>query len=305
MLLQHLITFCKVVEAGSFTRAARALNLSQPSVTKHVGSLEDHLGVQLLDREGKRMQLTPAGEVVYSYACRIRAAVAECEAAVQAMKRPDAGAVTVGCVHTVGLYTLPGLLADFAREFPQVHLTVRTARMPETVAALLAHEIDLGLVTAPVSHERVACVALFDDPVLVVTAPSPRFPLPTPLSLDDLTRLPVIGFQRGTRYRSFLDAALEEKGIHPRFVMEFDSHEAIKNMAALGLGLALIPASAVRRDLEQGRLIQVPVANWPPISRTTCLILRAEGRLAPAAANLARFIARRYGAEDRLPRLRT
>lgn len=297
LLLQHLITFCKVVETGSFTRAAQVLNLSQPSVTKHVSNLEGHLGVQLLDREGKRVHLTPAGELVYAYAKRVQQAVAECTAAVQSLRNPEAGIVTVGCVHTIGLYTLPDLVAEFAREYPQVRLMVKTARMQETLALLVQHEIEIGLVTAPVTHELVVCVPLFDDPVQVVGAPEPRFPMPASLTLEDLGRLPVIGFQRGTRYRAFLDSALEGFGIHPNVVMEFDSHEAVKAMAALGLGLAVLPASTVRRDLQSGKLVAVPVQGLPTVSRTTCMILRKEGRLAPAAANLARFIARRFGVD--------
>lgn len=296
MLLQHLITFCKVVETGSFTRAAEALNLSQPSVTKHISSLEGHLGVILLDRDGKRVHLTPAGELVYGYAKRIQQTTAECQAAVQAFKNPEAGMATVGCVHTIGLYTLPDLLVGFAKEYPQVRVIVKTSRMQETLMLLLQHEIDLGLVTAPVTHELVSCTPLYEDPVLVVGSPNPKFDLPAELTADDLARVPFIGFQRGSRYRSFLDSELEKVGIHPAVVMEFDSHEAVRTMTALGLGLALAPASTVRRDLEDGTLVEVPVRGFPRISRSTCLILRNDGRVPPAAANLARFIVRQFDA---------
>ncbi|MFO7173305.1 MAG: LysR family transcriptional regulator [Bacillota bacterium] len=301
MLLQHLITFCKVVETGSFTRAAEALHLSQPSVTKHISSLEHHLGVVLLDRDGKRVHLTPAGELVYDYARRIAQQVAECQAAVQALRDPRAGMVTVGCVHTIGLYVLPDLLLAFAREYPQVRLIVKTSRMQETLRLLLQHEIDLGLVTAPVTHERVSCTPLYEDPVLVVGSPRLRSQLPPEMTAADLARVPVIGFQRGTRYRTFLDSELEKRGIHLSVVMEFDSHEAVRTMAALGLGLALAPASTVRRDLQEGTLVEVPVRDFPRISRTTCLILRRDGRLPPAAANLARFIARHFGVPEPEP----
>lgn len=295
MLLQHLITFARVVETGSFTRAAQLLNLSQPSVTKHVSSLESYLGVRLLDRDGKRLHVTPAGEAVYGYARRIHQAVLDCQATVQALKNPDVGVVTIGSVHTIGLYTLPDLLAEFVPAHPQVRLMVKTAPMAQTLALLLQHEIDIGLVTAPVSHERVRCVPLFEDPVLVVTSPEPRFPLPDPVTREDLGRLPIIGYQRGTRYRSFVDSALEGLGIHPQVVMEFDSHEAAKAMAALGLGLALVPASTVRRDLEAGKVVEVQVQGLPRIARTTCMILRRDGRLSPAAGRLAQFIQDRLG----------
>lgn len=298
MLLQHLITFCKVVETGSFTRAAGLLNLSQPSVTKHVSSLEGHLGAQLLDRDGKRVHLTPSGEVVYEYAKRVQQSVSECQAAVQTLKHPESGAAVIGCVHTVGLYMLPDLLAEFSRVHPLVRLLVKTARMQDTLSLLLQHEVDIGLVTAPVSHERVTCIPLYEDPVVVVSAPEPRFPLPDTLDMEDLARLPVIGFQRGTRFRGFLDSVLDQYDVHVQPVMEFDNHETIKAMAALGLGLAMVPASAVHTDLAAGRLVQRPVPNLGPISRTTSLLLLTDRRLAPAPANLVHFLLARFGVQE-------
>lgn len=302
LLLQHLITFCRVVEAGSFTRAAHLLNLSQPSVTKHVSGLEAEIGMQLLDREGKRIHLTPAGELVYAYAKRIHQAVSECQTALMSLRSPDAGQVTLGCVHTIAFYVLPDLLAAFARLYPQVRLIVRTATIQVTLSLLLQHDVDIGLVTSPVSHERVVCVPLFDDPVLVVGAPEPRFPIPDALTLADLGRLPILGYERGSRFRNFVDALLEQFGIpNLNVVMEFDSHEAVKTMAGLGLGLALVPASAVKADLEEGRLVELKVQGLPQVSRTTSLILRREGRLSPGAVTLSRFIADRFNVHGDLP----
>ncbi|MBP2016772.1 DNA-binding transcriptional LysR family regulator [Symbiobacterium terraclitae] len=294
MLLQHLITFCRVVEEGSFTRAAQVQNLTQPSVTKQVGALEDHLQVQLFTRQGKQVHLTPAGELVYDYARQVIHLVAQCEAAVQELRSPGSGSVTVGCVHTIGLFTLPDLLAAFVREHPRVKINVRTGNNRETVAMLLHGEVDLGLITTPQVHERIDVIPLFEDPLVAVASPSFAADLPPVLGNADLARLPFIGYVRGARFRNTIDQILEEMGIQPKFVMEFDNHEAIKTMVGLGFGVALEPVSAVQRELDGGQLVRLNVPGLPRSSRTTSLILRRGERRSAAVNAFLALLERRY-----------
>ncbi|MEW8977467.1 MAG: LysR family transcriptional regulator [Symbiobacterium sp.] len=294
MLLQHLITFCRVVEEGSFTRAAQVQNLTQPSVTKQVGALEDYLQVQLFTRQGKQVHLTPAGELVYDYARQVLHLVQQCEAAVRELRSPGSGSVTVGCVHTIGLFTLPDLLAEFVREHPKVKINVRTGNNRETVAMLLHGEVDVGLTTTPQIHERILAVPLFEDPLVVVASPGFAANLPPVLADSDLARLPFIGYVRGARFRMTIDQILEEMGIQPNFVMEFDNHEAIKTMVALGFGVAIEPVSAVQRELDSGRLVPLTVPGLPRSSRTTSVILRRGERRSAAVNAFLELLERRY-----------
>lgn len=295
MLLQHLITFCRVVEEGSFTRAAQVQNLTQPSVTKQVGALEDHLGIQLFTRQGKQVHLTPAGELVYDYARQVVHLVGQCENAVQELRSPGSGHVTVGCVHTIGLFTLPDLLAEYVREHPRVKINVKTGNNVETVAMLLHGEVDVGLITTPQVHERLQSIPLFEDPLVAVASPSFAATLPDELSGNDLSKLPLIGYVRGAKFRFTTDQVLEEMGIQPHLVMEFDNHEAIKAMVRLGFGVALEPVSAVQKELDSGQLVRLSVPALPSSSRTTSVILRRGERRSPTVKAFLALLERRYG----------
>lgn len=294
MLLQHLITFCRVVEEGSFTRAAQALNLTQPSVTKQVGALEDHLQIQLFTRTGKQVHLTPAGDLVYQYARQIHTLVSQCEHAVQEMRTPGSGHITVGCVHTIGLFTIPELLAEFAREHPLVKINVKTGNNQETINMLLHGEVDLGLITTPFVHERLECRPLFEDPLLVVATPEYARNLPAVLTLGDLAKQPMIAYVRGAKFRLSTDQLLEQVGISPNVIMEFDNHEAIKTMVRLGFGVALEPASALATDLAEGHLVALNVPGLPDSSRTTSLLLRRDERRSPTVQGFLQLLDKRF-----------
>lgn len=296
MLIQHLVTFCRVVEEGSFTKAAQAQNMTQPSVTKQVGALEEHLRVQLFTRAAKQVRLTPAGQLVYDYARQILGLVAKCEQAVAELKQPGAGHVTLGCVHTIGLFTLPDLLAEYARAWPHVKINVRTGSINETIAMVLQGEVDLGLVTSPVIHERLESRALFDDPLIVVASPSLAGRLPAELSLSVLAQQPLIAYVRGSRFRTATDQLLEQANIRPEIVMEFDTHEAIKTMVGLGFGIAVAPRSVVVKDIARGDLVALHLPNLPASSRTASLILRRDEARPPAVHSFLSLLDRHFPA---------
>lgn len=296
MLLQHLVTFCRVVEEGSFTKAAQAQNMTQPSVTKQVGALEEHLNAQLFTRAAKQVRLTPAGQMVYDYARQILGLVGKCEQAVAELKLPGSGHVTLGCVHTIGLFTLPDLLAEYARAWPHVKINVRTGSINETISMVLQGEVDLGLVTSPVAHERLESRALFDDPLIVVAAPSFAARLPAEVSLSVLAQQPLIAYVRGSRFRTATEQLLDQAGIKPEVVMEFDTHDAIKTMVGLGFGVAVAPRSVVAKDIVRGDLVDLSVTNLPPSSRMASLILRRDEARPPAVASFLSLLDRHFPA---------
>src|SRR5579884_3912400 len=154
MLLQQLQTFSRVAEEGSFTRAAELLSLSQPAVTRQIAALEAELGLPLIERTGRAFQLTTAGEIVRNYAREILALVERCEDEVTSLLHPERGQVSVACVTTVGLFTLPGLILDFRQRFPNVRLRVWSGRVAGVLDRLIGGTCDLGLVSSPVMHPR-------------------------------------------------------------------------------------------------------------------------------------------------------
>jgi DNA-binding transcriptional LysR family regulator len=298
MILQHLITFCRVVETGGFSRAGQLVGMSQPAVTRQVAALEAELNQHLLDRSARQFRLTPSGELVFERARRIVAQVQELKEAVADLGSPEKGHLSVGAVTSVGLGLLPSILSDFAVRYPAVRVLVKASRTQEILAKLLEGEIDMAVLTNPVTHPRLNCIPLQQDRVVLIASPSMRETLPDPLPLEQLSLLEMISFQAPSRFRTFVDSILEQYGIYPNVTMEFDSHEAVKLMVGLGFGVALVPFSAVRAEIAEGRLCEVTVQGLPAINRTSCLALRKESdRQNPAADNLAAMIVTHFGAK--------
>jgi DNA-binding transcriptional LysR family regulator len=299
LILQHLITFCRVVETGGFSRAGELVGLSQPAVTRQVAALEADLGTPLLDRTSRQFRLTPAGELVYERARRLAAGVSELREAVADLVDHDRGRVSIGAVTTVGVGVLPPILAEFARRYPAVRVLVKAGRTAETLERVLQGEIDMAVLPTPLSHPRLKSIALCSDPVVLVCSPELKATLPDPLPLDQLSQVSMISFQTPSRFRTFVDSILEQHGVYPNVTMEFDSHEAVRMMVAMGFGVAMVPKSAVEGDLDSGKLVPLTVDGLQEITRTTSLVVKRENASSqPAAANLLNMILEHYGVSE-------
>lgn len=294
MLLQQLITFSRMVELGSFTRAGELLNLSQPAVTRQVAALEREFGVSLAERSGRQLVVTQAGQLVYSHARNIAALVERARVDVASLSHPERGAVSVAAVTTVGLSTLPSLLGEFRERYPLVRFRVWSGRTDGVLDRLLGGQADVALLSAPIAHARLECIPLFDDPVVLVAAPQVAAELPDPIPLEHLPELDMILYQAPSRFRTLVDAAFEEAGAYPTVTMEFDSHEAVTSAALAGYGVAMVPLEAVRAELEDSRLARLRVAGLLEINRTTCLVRRRGGASLPAVENFVRLVLERY-----------
>jgi len=290
VLYQYFETFCRVVDEGSFTKAAESLGFSQPTVTKQVRALEEIMGETLLHRGQRELQLTPAGEIVYNHARRILRTVRDCQSAIRALREPGHGDLSIGAVGTIALFTLPPVLEAYRQEHPQVTLHVRTGTNQQILSLVLHHETDVGLTTVPLSHPQVSTIPLFNDRVLLVASPKSRWASKKTVTPVEVSQLPMISYQRHSQFQGFVQANFEGAGISPRVVMEFDSHEAVKTMVQLGLGVAMVPESAVRDDLLAGRLVELTIQGFPQLSRTTSLITRQDRHETPAMTSFRRLL---------------
>lgn len=282
MQLQHLKTFVRVVDTGGVTRAAEQLSLTQPAVTRQLASLEADVGVQLLWRRRRQLRLTPAGELLYSYARRINSLADEAWQAVHNLHQAGQGEVSLGAVSTLGLTVLPRILAHFSARYAGVKVRVQMGEIQDNVDRVLRGDLELALVTMPVAHPQIVSLPLFRDPVRLVAAPTTAARLPVRLTAHDLAGLDLISYQAPSRFRSFVDGMLEQYGVLPRVLMEFNSHEAIKSMVELGLGVAWMPESVVEEDLQSGRLQTLNVDGMEEMARVTSLILPAHGHSTPS-----------------------
>jgi DNA-binding transcriptional LysR family regulator len=273
MLLSWFRTFVRVIEAGGLTRAAEQLALTQPAVSKQLRALEEAFHTRLVVRRGRRVVPTATGEALYHYAKRILALLDQAFDAVSQLERPGEGEIQLGAVSTVAVSTLPQVLSAFTSRFPRMRVRVRIGEIQDNLDALIRGDVAVSVMTVPIVHPQVDSIPLFDDPVRLVIAPERAAFLPRPVRLLDLAEMDFISYERPSRFRSFVDGALEQHGLIPRVMMEFNSHEVVKTMVKSGLGVAMVPDSVVREDIAQGALVSLEVADFPTIARTTSLIL--------------------------------
>ena len=251
--LDQLRTFVEVAKQGSFTAAAKALNLSQPAVTHQVHELESRLKITLLERIGKRAYLSHAGETLIGHA---RELLEVERRTLENMRRFDdgwLGRVRIGTSMTVLMYALPPILHELKIKHPQLELVLKAGLTANTLQMLKTNELDLGLCALPVTDPAFETTPLFDDELFAIL-PVDQKNVPKKVTPAFLASCPLILGNEQAALRRTVTDWLALAGPPPKPVMEFDNVETVKSLVAVGLGASLVP----RLSLGAGH---VPVAN--------------------------------------------
>jgi DNA-binding transcriptional LysR family regulator len=280
----HLRALAEVVSQGSFTRAARRLNLAQPTVSLQIRELETRLGVRLVDRLGKRAFATAAGRELIEHAGRLAQETDRLLAAMRRHRDGWLGQVRIGSSTTALIYHLPPVLQDLRKRHPNIELVVTTGTTSGVVERVLRNEIDLGVVSLPVKerllditplkHERLVAIFAAATPNLPARI-TPQFLLEYPLLLE---------FARA-QVRALIMSWLAAGSGDPRPAMELDNLEAVKRMVASGLGASIVPEAAIADARDRSSLAARPLK--PPLTRSLALVQRRD-KTGDAACELVR-----------------
>ncbi len=277
MELGQLEAFVQVARLGSFSRAAEALFLTQPSVTARIQTLEKDLGEELFDRGGRTIKLSDAGTVFLAYAERALKEVQESRDALESLRNAALGNLRIGSALTISAYVLPRLLKAFRSCYPGVAVSVRTGRSDHVMDMVLADDAQVGLVRG-LYHPELETVHLYDDQVVLVTHPGHEFAAKGCAPIEDVGRQPLIFFDKGSSYHGLIHGYFRDAGIVPTHSMELDSMEATKKMVEEGLGIAILPRVSVEREIDLGLLKEVAVTGAEPLKRPIALITRRNRR---------------------------
>ncbi|QJP13921.1 LysR family transcriptional regulator [Starkeya sp. ORNL1] len=295
--LKQLRAFAAVIHAGTVTGAAKILNVTAPAVTMQVQLLEDQMELPLLDRAGDRFQPSDAGREVLAAVARIERALADCGAALDAMKGLNAGRVSVGIVSTAK-YFAPGALGAFARSHPGIEVALVVGNREDIIAALRGDAIDVAIMGRPPLDIEVEQSPIGDHPHIIV-APAGHPLAGRRVSPADLAGYTFLVREPGSGTRTLMERFFQEAGVAARIGMEIGSNETIKQAVMAGLGLSFISAHTVAAEIGDGRLVALDVEGLPVV-RQWFVVKRSAKRLTPPAAALSDFLAQR-GAEF-LPR---
>ncbi len=262
-----------MAETGSFSRAAERLFLAQPTISHRMAALEQSTGAQLFIRSGRGVQLTPAGALFLQYARAGLDSLDQGSRAISQYLLGRTGHLSLGCATSTATYILPQILRRYVQARPEVDVTVRTGLSRSMLDLLRRQQVDLALVRLEVHQPDIVSQVVLREPVLLVAPEGhPLARLAAPLPAEALRGAPFLLYHRQTDYWAQIYGAVQQTGaaFHP--AMELDALEAVRAMALAGLGLAVLPASSVQEDLQQGRLRRLDVQNLLLPDRVTSVL---------------------------------
>ncbi|MCU5111081.1 LysR family transcriptional regulator [Bacillus wiedmannii] len=224
------------------TLVAEKLGVKQPTITFHIKSLEEELGVPLFELRSGRYFLTEAGEALHHYACKIDALMKEARRVTQEFKDFHKGAITIGASYVPATYLLPEIIHQFQCEFPNIKITLMVKTAPEIRTMLQNHEIDLGVISA----------APFDESLLKQTN----------VSLQDIEKERILLHRNPSTTRDLLTKWTLAHNITFQSEIELDSLETMKQILKYGNGIAFISKLAIEQEIQRNELRYIPIPGF-------------------------------------------
>lgn len=278
MRLAHLRSFFAVARHGGFTAGARALHVSQPTVTAQVRALEETYGIELFVRSGRHVTLTAAGEALFGIAERIFEHEEEALALLRNTGELRAGRVRVGAV---GPYHVMEMLAAFRARHPAIELAVTLGNSEQVVAALLDRSTDVAVLAQYAHDPRLHFVPFRSHRVVIFVTKRHRFARRRAIRLADLAQEPMIVREPGSTTRKALDDALRRADVSPPIAMEIGSREAVREAVIRGLGIAAVSEIEFVPD-PRLRTVAIEDADVQTHAHVACLVERRDARVVAA-----------------------
>jgi len=283
MEVRQLQIFCALAEELNFTRTAERVHTVQSNVTTQIKALEDELGMPLLDRLGRRVTLTDSGRRFQPFAVQALAAMEQGQRAMQAGSEPS-GPLRIGAPESVLTYRLPQVLRAYRRRFPHVELIFRPYSDASLCAKLETGKFDMAIQMSDAKpNPALKSIRLRTERVFLLSDASHPLTSRRTVKPADLAGQMLLLTESGCGYREKLDQVLALQNIRPGNVTEFSSVEAIKQCVIAGMGLVLLPAIVVSRELRQH---QIKALHWagPSLDIATHVLWHKDKWVSPAMA---------------------
>lgn len=286
MNYEELKTFIKLCEVKNFTKTAELLNMSQPTVSVHIKNLESEFQSQLFHRIRKQLSLTPSGEILLDRAKQMTQLYDQAKQSILEHHEMIQGELKIGATFTIGEYILPALLSELKQNYPTLSFQITIGNTEEIVRAVKLLQVDLGLIEGS-SHEKEIIVVPFMEDRLAIVAPA-NHPLAKKkiITIQDLQYQSWILREVGSGTGNFLRHFLHTNGIQTESTLTMSSTQGIKEAVILGIGLSLLSAHTIKRELQLDVISQLKL-DQPIFSRTLSYIYAPTPQL---SGNLTLFI---------------
>ena len=285
--LGYLATFRLVIQRGSFSAAADVLGISQPAVSLQIRQLEQFLQTRLVERTGRGIKATAAGQALLVHGERIEQAVDETLRSVSAFNHDVSGTITLGTGATACIHLLPPLLQQLRSDYPLLRVGVTTGNTLDIVRAIEENRLDMGLVTLPVSGRALDVMPVMDEEFVFIASQAQQAMF-TDLRPDALHTLPLIAFESGSGTRALIDGWFEASGLTIAPAMQLGSIEAIKRMVRSGLGFSIVPKMAVEQKADREGLCVSSLS--PVLQRQLAVVMRQDKILSKGISGIIRIL---------------
>lgn len=278
MTLQQLRYICEIERQNlNVSAAAENLHTSQPGVSKQIRLFEQELGIEVFERNGKRLVgITPPGQAVLSLAKRILQGTQGIKQAVAEFRNEGTGSLSIATTHTQARYALPKVIKTFTERYPGVSLHIHQGNPAQVAQMVASGEADVGIATeALTSFENFAVLPCYQWNRCVITLPGHPLLSETPLSLETLAGYPIITYDFAFAGRSLINKAFESHGLKPNIILTALDSDVIKTYVELGLGIGLLASMAF--DAERDRNLRaINVGHLFESSTTSIAVLRGN-----------------------------
>jgi DNA-binding transcriptional LysR family regulator len=262
MQLESLQVFCDVARLRSFSQAAveaRPKKMTQSAVSQIISHLEERVGVQLIDRSTRPLQLTTLGQRYYEGCKTLLEQYAELEASLRSPQGESAATVEVAAIYSVGLSDMGQYVQRFTAEQPGVQVHIEYHHPDRVYERILEGTADLGLVSYPRRSPKLTAVPWKEEEMVLACAPQHPLAGRLAVAVSELAGLKYIHFDRKLAVRRGVDRFLREQNVKVEVALEFDSIENIKQAVAIGAGVALLPEPTFRREVRARTLLALPL----------------------------------------------
>ena len=289
MNIETLRIFCDVVQHQSFSRGAAANNVSQSAATQSVHRIEQHFGVQMVDRNKRPFVLTPEGQACYEGFREVLELYDAAETRVRSLRKEITGTVRVAAIYSVGLHDMSRCMQDFMRSYPKAKVRLEYLRPNKVYEAVLNSEVDLGILSYPSPSPELSVVPLRSERMVLVCPPKHHLAGRSAVTAEHLQDEDFVAFDRDLFARKEIDRYLRQRSVSIRVVMEFDNIETIKQAIEIGAGISILPEPTVQMEVQTGRLAAVRLIA-PQLRRPIGIIHRHRKVFTPSVAKFVELL---------------
>jgi DNA-binding transcriptional LysR family regulator len=257
--LNSLLVFHEVAKHKSFSKAAEALFISQPAVTKHIRSLESKVGMGLIQRGKGGFALTEVGKILFRHTQKISSRLMEIEDVLGNLQKDHQGLLRIGTTESYSKCLMPNLLSGFQTSFPSIKIALDVGNSEEIEKSLATYQNDLALIGLTKVPSKFESIPFLREELVLIVSPDHPLAMRTRVSLKELEEYPLIIRAKGSTTRKILLQAFNNLDIHPSLLIEAGSSEFIKQWVSEGKGVSVIVKRIVEEEESRGFIKTVPL----------------------------------------------